>query len=47
METVKLKLKRTCDARRSRMVGDRNLLGVTTLEALEPVLTLPLMPRIA
>ncbi len=47
MVTVKLKLKRTCDARRSRMVGDRNLLGVTTLEALEPVLTLIMMGRVA
>lgn len=49
MVTVKVKLKRTRDARRSRIVGNRILLGVTTLEALarEPVLTLTLMSRVA
>ena len=50
MVTDKIKPRqRTRDARCSRIVGHRNLLGVRTLEvlALEPVLTFMLMRRVS
>ncbi len=46
MVTVKVELKRSRDARRSRMVDDCNPLEFTTLEALEPVLTSTMMGRV-
>ena len=47
MVIVKVKLKQTRDARCSRMVGDHNPLEFTTLGALDRVLKLMWMPRVA